>query len=191
MELLELKGLESLDELLKLLKQKQSTEIEIGSGNGHFVVEYGLKHKKKHIVCIEYKKKRCQKILKKIKGSGLTNIIIFCVRAEQLLSHLPCSSIDKYHIYFPDPWPKTNHRRRRFFRMPNLDLLNHSLIQGGNIYFATDFFDYYFQAKILCLLHSGFRLSNDKIPLEVYTSVYSKKIFNAKKKIYMLSVIKS
>lgn len=61
---------------------------------------------------------------------------------------------------------------------------------GGVIYFASDVFDYYIQAKILCILHVGFKIAKDKLPEEVASSMYSKKMKHAGKTVNTLVVNK-
>ncbi|MBN1696873.1 MAG: hypothetical protein JW881_05115 [Spirochaetales bacterium] len=166
-------------------------EIEIGSGNGHFLVAYGEKAKDTFLIGIELKKKRCLKILKKIKNRSLHNITVVQEKAEVLLQRLPPRCIDHYHVYFPDPWPKTRHRRRRFIRKSNLDILCNTLKPGGRLSFATDFFDYSVQAKLLLLLHPGFTLMDDNPPEEVFLSVYANKFMDHGQKIYLMTARKN
>lgn len=51
--------------------------------------------------------------------------------------------IDVCHIYFPDPWPKKKHRKRRLLQAPFIDLVHRRLKPGGILYIGTDFLDYY------------------------------------------------
>ncbi len=103
---------------------------------------------------------------------------------------LPPCSVERFHIYFPDPWPKNKHRRRRFLRLGNLSLLCSILKPEGQIFFLTDFFDYYLQTKVLLCFHSGLTLSEDPFPLEANVSLYGKKFIARGKTIYFLSAKK-
>jgi len=170
--------------------QESITEVEIGCGNGHFISQYAEANKEKLLIGIELKQKRCVKAVKKINEKKLTNVKILQSRAEAVLTQLPASSIDKFHIYFPDPWPKFRHRKRRFLRMHNLKILHRVLKPGGGIFFITDFFDYYMQAKILLLLYPGLSLGEEPFPDEVFISIYGKKFTRAGKPIYYLSAEK-
>jgi tRNA (guanine-N7-)-methyltransferase len=104
---------------------------------------------------------------------------------------LPGESVDKFHIYFPDPWPKSKHRKRRFLKQPMLDEVDRCLKPGGSIYFASDIFDYFFQVKILTVLHQGLEITQEMLPDEVFTSMYSRKMKDAGKKINALVIKKS
>ncbi|MBN2533957.1 MAG: hypothetical protein JXB88_13790 [Spirochaetales bacterium] len=166
-------------------------EIEIGSGNGHFITEYCEKNKNTFVIGIEKKRKRCVKIIQKIRKKNLQNIEIIQGSAEDILLQLFPSCIDAVHIYFPDPWPKAKHRKRRFFKMISLNLLAESLKKGGRINFATDYFDYALQAKILLSLHAGFRLIESAPPEEAFLSVYANKFNNLEREIRFLSAVKT
>jgi tRNA G46 methylase TrmB len=72
-----------------------------------------------------------------------------------------------------------------------LDIVHRCLKPGGIIYFASDIFDYYFQVKILSVLHSNFEIEQEDLPAEVYNSMYSKKMREAGKKINALVIKKS
>ncbi len=171
--------------------QEAVTEIEIGCGNGHFISRYAEANKEKYLIGIELKQKRCLKAVKKVNENKLTNVKIIQSRAEAVLKQLPALSVDKFHIYFPDPWPKFRHRKRRFLRMQNLKILYSVLKPGGGIFFITDFFDYYMQTKILLLLYPGFRLKEEPFPDEVFISIYGKKFMGAGKPVYYLSAEKA
>ena len=162
--------------LIQNNKQSLPIEIEIGCGNGHFITEYKEQQKKENILIgIDIKNKRCEKTLKKIKNKNLKNIFIVRGKAEELINNTPMETIDKFHIYFPDPWPKSRHRKRRFFRMPHLDNMCKCLKSGGSILFATDVFDYYLQVKILMGIHEYLSINNTIPPKELYSSVFGQR----------------
>src|SRR5208337_2818595 len=102
----------------------------------------------------------------------------------------PPGSVDAFHIYFPDPWPKSRHRKRRFFTMETLRSIHGRLRDGGRVYFGTDFFDCYLQAKVLCVLHGGFRLDESPAPDAVLTSIYGQRFVEARKTIRIFSAVR-
>ncbi|MBN2736429.1 MAG: hypothetical protein JXR70_05565 [Spirochaetales bacterium] len=165
-------------------------EIEIGSGNGHFLAEYGKQRPESIILGIEYKKQRCEKIQKKIQASYLDNCSLIYDDAQKIVDSLPPESINAFHIYFPDPWPKSKHRKRRFLRAENLDKLAQSLKPGGQIFFASDFFDYSLQAKILILLHPELNLVQTEAPKEVYLSMFAARFTELEKQINLVTAQK-
>ena len=164
--------------------------MSIGSGNGHFIAHYGEKNTKAFLIGIETKRKRCVKIIKKIEKRKLRNIEIIQGRAEDFLEMLPPSRVDVYHIYFPDPWPKAKHRKRRILRKLYLDLLAKSMRNGGTLNFATDYFDYALQVKVLLCLHDSFNLIENTPPEEIFLSVYADKFKKCNRPVRFISAVK-
>ena len=165
-------------------------EVEIGCGNGHFLSAYAAEKPETRLIGIEIKEKRCVKAREKAEKRGLRNVSIVHGAAETVLRDLLPGSIDAFHIYFPDPWPKSKHRKRRFFTMENLSLMHDLLRVGGKLFFGTDFFDYYIQAKVLVALHEGFRISAEPGPDSVLTSLYGQKFAGARKQIHLFSAVR-
>ncbi len=170
---------------------RDGCEVEIGCGNGHFLVAYAAGKPRSLLIGIDIKEKRCRKAKEKADKRGLSNVRIVHGTAEAFLKDLPPLSIDAFHIYFPEPWPKSRHRKRRFFTMETLREMHDLLRDGGRVYFGTDFFDYYLQAKVLVALHGGFRLSAEPAPQEVLSSLYGQKFVGAAKQIHLFSAIRS
>jgi tRNA (guanine-N7-)-methyltransferase len=170
---LDLVATNEIESALAFLGRWERAEIEIGSGNGHFLAEYGNQQRACGLLGIETKNRRCGKIEKKINTKGLGNVLLFRGKAESLLALLKPASVDAFHIYFPDPWPKTKHRRRRLFKMPALEVFHRALKTGGRIYFGSDVFDYYLQAKVLGALHGGFAVLPEELPPEAVLSMFS------------------
>ncbi len=165
-------------------------EIEIGCGNGHFLAEYGSRNPSVQLIGIEVKERRCRKAADKARKRRLPNVSIVRGAAEGFLAEIPASEVDAFHIYFPDPWPKARHRKRRFLSRGNLVILHDRLRPGGKVFFSTDFFDYYLQAKVLFLLHGGFSLIADPVPEEAFTSVYARRFSGAMRTVHLLTAVK-
>lgn len=169
----------TLAEIVRDHPHPGGVEVEIGCGNGHFIVEYAAHRPRTLLVGVELKDKRCRKAREKAERRGLGNVVIVRDGAEGFIREIPAGTVDAFHLYFPDPWPKSRHRKRRFFAMDNLRWLHDGLRPGGRLWFATDFFDYYVQAKVLVLAHGGFRLDDAAMPWEAFTSIYSRKFAGA------------
>jgi tRNA (guanine-N7-)-methyltransferase len=168
----------------------QKLEVEIGCGNGHFMVEYSRLNPESLFIGVETKKKRCLKAERKIERQQLSNAYVVHGSAEAVLKALPVGSVDIFHLYFPDPWPKARHRRRRFLRRDNLETLWQKLKVGGFIFFVTDFFDYYFHTKILLLLQEGIQLSRQTPSKSVYNSVFAQRFTDRGKQVRSLTAQK-
>jgi hypothetical protein len=73
--------------------------------------------------------------------------------------------------------------------MDNLRWLHRGLRPGGRLWLATDFFDYYVQAKVLVLAHGGFRLADDPAPWEACTSLYARRF--AGRRVHRLAAVRA
>jgi tRNA (guanine-N7-)-methyltransferase len=169
----------------------EKLEVEIGCGNGHFLVEYCRMNPTSLLIGLEIKKKRCLKAQRKIEKRQLANARVIHGPAEAVLKYLPDCSVDSFHLYFPDPWPKARHRRRRFLRRGNIEILRQKLKIGGAIFFVTDYFDYYLHTKVLFLLHEGIRLSRQSHSTSVYRSVFARRFSDKGKQVRSLTVRKT
>ncbi len=144
----------------------------MGCGNGHFLAAYCASHPEAAYLGVELKAKRCLKAAQKIERRGLALAWVLQAAAEQVVAALPDASVDRYHIYFPDPWPKARHRRRRFLRGETLAALRRTLRPGGELALATDFLDYFLQAKLLCILEPELELLDCPPAQDIFVSVY-------------------
>jgi len=176
---------------LFLVPPGAALEVEIGCGNGHFLCEYAAEKQGAILLGIDIKSRRCTKAREKAERRGHRNIVIVNANAERILRDLPQASVDAFHVYFPDPWPKSRHRKRRFFTMQNLLVMYDLLKDGGRLHFGTDFFDYYIQAKVLVALHPGLSITEEPAPAPVLTSLYGRKFSSASKRILIFSAVKS
>ncbi len=190
MTLLEIGDTDTLfKEILKESPHRE-LEIEIGCGNGHFISQYAKNNQNRIFFGIELKKQRCIKTLKKIERNKIQNVKIIHGRAEDFIDKIPSGAVGTIHIYFPDPWPKNRHRKRRLIRYPMLEKFSRILTRGGKVYFVTDFFDYYIQTKILFIKHPDFILGKEKLPQNVFDSIYAQKFISIQKPVYSLIAIK-
>ena len=139
-------------------------EVEVGCGNGIFLADYAAARPRSVCLGIDLKKRRCEKALRKVEQRELANAFVINGRAEEVLGELPPGSVHAFHIYFPDPWPKSRHRRRRFLRGAILDRMADALAPDGRILFATDFLDYHVQARVLFAWHPELLLDDADAP---------------------------
>lgn len=165
-------------------------EVEIGCGNGHFLCEYAARRPDLLLVGIEIKRKRVEKARQKAAKRGLGNVVVLECGAERVLTEIPSGAVGAFHLYFPDPWPKARHRKRRFLTMENLTAMHRCLAPGGRIWFLTDFFDYYMQAKVLFLLHEGLALVPEAAPVEASLSVYHLKFQSVERPVHLACAAK-
>ena len=133
-------------------------EIEIGFGKGRFLLEASKRHPKVNYIgveraqkYVELTRKRFEKYIRHFgvdRASGtFSNVRLAWTDANYFLTrYVPAASVQAYHIYFPDPWPKKRQRKRRIFRNQDfLEALTRTLkSDGGRLYIVTDY-EAYFQ----------------------------------------------
>jgi tRNA (guanine-N7-)-methyltransferase len=138
---------ECLD-LSRLFASNRPLVIELGSGDGSFLVEYARLHPDKNFLGVERLLGRLRKIDRKGLRAGLTNLRLIRIEASYLIQYLiPAESVVALHIYFPDPWPKRKHRKHRLINPSFAGLVSKVLLPGGDIYLRTDDGDYFAQVQ--------------------------------------------
>ena len=137
--------LERVD-LAKLFAADQPLEVELGSGDSSFLVEYARRHAGRNFIGVERLLGRIRKLDRKGRRAGLTNLRGVRIESSYFLEYLlPPHSAVALHIYFPDPWPKRKHRRHRLINERFPALARQALARGGTVYLRTDDEDYFGQ----------------------------------------------
>lgn len=117
--------------------------FEIGFGMGHTTADIAAAHPQNDYLGVEVHTPGVGSLLKEIQVQGLSNIRIIQHDAVEVLSHMiPDHSLAGIHIYFPDPWPKKRHHKRRLIQPSLVELLARKLKPGGYLHCATDWQDY-------------------------------------------------
>ena len=136
---------ERLD-LAKPFPRAQPLEVELGSGDGSFLVEYARRHAEHNFVGVERLLGRIRKLDRKGRRAGLTNLCGVRIESSYFLEYLlPPGSAVALHIYFPDPWPKRRHWRHRLINERFPALARQTLAPGGTVYLRTDDQSYFDQ----------------------------------------------
>lgn len=131
--------------------------LEIGFGMGHATVELARSHPAWGLVGLEVHPPGLARVLQQIRELNLSNLRVVRGDTLQLLPQLPNRLVDGVLIYFPDPWPKKRHHKRRLVRAPLLEHLERLLRFGGFIDFATDWEHYALEVRDL-LVARGWKL---------------------------------
>ena len=117
--------------------------LEIGFGMGDSTAEIAKAHPENDYLCLEVHTPGVGNLLKLIGEQGLTNIrIIQHDAVEVLRDMIDDAMLDGVHIFFPDPWHKARHNKRRLIQQPFISKLMAKLKAGGYIHVATDWQDY-------------------------------------------------
>lgn len=119
------------------------TILEIGFGMGETTAAIAAAHPNHDYLGIEVHPPGVGALLRLMEQTGLTNIRIIQHDAVEVLEHMIApQSLDGVHVFFPDPWPKTRHHKRRLIQPPFVALLASRLKLGGTIHLATDWQEY-------------------------------------------------
>jgi len=114
-------------------------EIELGVGKGRFLLEWAAGHPDVGLLGVERARSYAVLAAARAARRGLANVRLLHTTAEDLLFRcLAAGSVDAFHVYFPDPWPKKRHHKRRFFRPDNVARLAEVLRPGGLLRVKTD-----------------------------------------------------
>ncbi len=117
--------------------------LEIGFGMGEATAHIASVLPDTHFLCCEVHVPGVGALLKRIGEQGLSNIRICAHDAVEVIDHmLPLQSLDGVHIFFPDPWHKTKHNKRRLIQAPLVAKLAARLKVGGYLHCATDWQPY-------------------------------------------------
>nr|WP_201511312.1 tRNA (guanosine(46)-N7)-methyltransferase TrmB [Psychrobacter alimentarius] len=142
-------NLEGIDDLRSLFADSPNGSdapltLEIGFGLGDSFIEMAAAEPTRNFVGIEVHEPGIGKCAYMAGTQGLTNVKIINGDAIQLLKQLPQNHIDRIQLYFPDPWQKKRHYKRRFVSPERMSIVTHSLKQGGWFHTATDWEHYAF-----------------------------------------------
>lgn len=117
--------------------------LEIGFGMGQSLLEQAKKNPHLNYLGIEVHKPGIGKLLAGISEQQINNVRIICADAVEVLQNNICDdSLTKVQIFFPDPWHKTRHHKRRLIQIKFVTLLRQKLIDGGYLHLATDWENY-------------------------------------------------
>jgi tRNA (guanine-N7-)-methyltransferase len=117
--------------------------VEIGFGMGKATGIIAAENPDKNYLGLEVHTPGVGKLLGDIRDLGLTNLRIVEHDAMDVLKYMiPDSSVDAFHIFFPDPWPKKKHHKRRLVQRPRTELIESKLKKGGYLYMVTDWLPY-------------------------------------------------
>ncbi len=127
----------------KLFKNDNPVIVEIGFGMGQATAIIAKEHPEVNYIGIEVHKAGVGRLLGEIKANNLENLYIIEHDAIEVLENMIANdSVDGFHVFFPDPWPKKKHHKRRLMTRPRTNLLCSKLKAGGYIYMATDWLPY-------------------------------------------------
>jgi len=113
--------------------------LEIGSGLGEATAAMAAADPRRDYLAVEAHLPGVAQLLVLAERLGLTNVrVAFADGVELLREHVRPRSLDAIHIFFPDPWPKARHHKRRLVQAHRVEMLRSRLVPGGILHCATD-----------------------------------------------------
>lgn len=138
------------------IPQVKQIWLEIGFGGGEHLLWQALHNEAIGFIGGEPYINGVAKLLARIEEHDIRNIRIYADDMRDALDALPDGVIDKAFLLFPDPWPKTRHRKRRFVSQENLNRLARVMKPGAELRIASDIADYIFWTLGQVRRHGGF-----------------------------------
>jgi len=167
-------------DMTRLFQIQQPLDVELGAGDGSFLVHWARLNPQKNFVGVERLLGRLKKIERKSWRAGLANVRALRIEAAYFTEFLlPPESVAAFHIYFPDPWPKRKHRQNRLINESFAEVLRHALGREGIVYLRTDDADYFSQMTTVFGMNKDFEQMETPDGLAAVQTDFERE-FNAK-----------
>lgn len=141
---------EAAVDLPAVFGRRAPTTLEIGFGNGDSLLELARRHPERNYVGVEVHRPGVGRLLLRLEREGIRNVRIAMRDAVLVLrNEIADDSLDEILVYFPDPWPKKRHHKRRLLQSEFALLLSAKLLVGGRLELATDWPAYAEQMRIV------------------------------------------
>ena len=179
-----------------IFRNNHPVELEIGSGKGTFLLAAGAEFPDHNFVGIEWAKAYCDFAADRVRRHQLLNVRL--VRADAnwwIRVHVPDQSIHALHVYFPDPWPKTRHHKRRLLQIPFLQQAERILAGGGVLRIVTDHENYFEHIRTITADFQGLRHTEFVSPLPTQAGLligtnFEKKYLQQNRQFHHLALMK-
>lgn len=132
----------------RLYGRRAPVILEIGFGNGEALLAAAKTRSEMNFLGIEVYRPGVGRCLRHLEAEGLDNVRVILADAKEVLTrHIPDESLVAIHLFFPDPWPKKRHHKRRLVQPEFAMLMVRKLKADGYIHLATDWQDYAIQME--------------------------------------------
>ena len=126
----------------QLFPVEQPVEVEIGIGKGRFLLEAAERRPQINHLGVEWANKYLRFAESRAQRRELENIRFVRIDAREMMASIPARSVQAFYVFYPDPWPKKRHHKRRIVQASFLALCADRLIAGGSLHVATDWANY-------------------------------------------------
>jgi tRNA (guanine-N7-)-methyltransferase len=132
-------------------------EVEIGIGKGRFLLASAAARPEVLHFGVEWSNEYLRIAETRAERAGLENVRFARADAHDVVRRaIPDRSVSAYYVFYPDPWPKKRHHKRRFLQEVNADAMARTLVPGGWLHVATDHDDYWAVIEPLLDRHPAF-----------------------------------
>ena len=136
-------------------------ELEVGSGKGLFLANAATANPSHNYFGIELARKYARRAADRATKLKLANVKVLAGDARLTMARLvPAHSLVAVHVYFPDPWWKARHKKRRVFAGPLVDDIERTLRPGGDLHVVTDVEEYFGVIQALMATRERFQLQS-------------------------------
>ncbi len=165
---LDLTGVEGPLSWPEVFGNDHPVELEVGSGKGLFLQNAATSNPAHNFLGIELARKYAAKAAERVAKRGMTNVRVWPGDGKLFLNRfVAAASLRAVHVYFPDPWWKSRHKKRRVFGEPLVADVERTLTPGGDLWVATDVEEYFGVIRELVARHPRFEprpLAEPKTP---------------------------
>lgn len=142
----------------KIFRNNHPVEVELGAGDGGFIVELAKQFPERNFVAVERLRGRVRKIIKSAAKAELTNLRALQLESQYVVKHLcQMRSVRVLHIMFPDPWPKKKHHKRRLIDREFIEFALQIMMNDGELRLTTDHQEYFLWAEERFLEAQGWK----------------------------------
>lgn len=127
----------------KLFGNENPIEVEIGTGYGDFMMDYTQENPGINFIGLDHRFKRSYSVAQKLEKLEHQNFRYLRARGERLEFMFDENEVQSVFYFFPDPWPKNRHHKKRLFQKPFLNACYKVLKPGGTLYVKTDHDGYF------------------------------------------------
>jgi tRNA (guanine-N7-)-methyltransferase len=141
-----------------LFGNDQPIELEVGSGKGLFLANAAKANPGRNFVGVELARKYARLAAERLAKLGISNAKVWSGDARDVLARrVPDASLHAVHVYFPDPWWKKRHKKRRVFTAALVAQFERAIEPGGELHVASDVEDYFTVIRELIAARPRFR----------------------------------